>query len=275
MNTDILQRHFTRIGASLNVAVTPTLRRFWWTGATDYLIDIIQTRRGEAFQLIVTEEVLPTLELRAVDVKPKQQHLLLLAKRLNATGELSKEKYLCGHDERHWFVAAVPDTPGVATVESAMEALKPEAVVHSQRHNRVKPRDRHKRRNAGFIRQGEWFFVPRPRFEPKDAHLILRKEPLQRGGGKPHIVEEVYRMGGETVYVSRRYPSGLRERAYRQLLQRDSEAARLSWRVMRRNPTVYARGKVRHPDHKTVVLSYWHQVAMNDERLASNVAFLD
>ena len=82
-------------------------------------------------------------------------------------------------------------------------------------------------------------------------------------------------MGGETVYVSRQYPNGLKDAQYRRLLQHDSKAARLSWRVMRRNPTAYVRGKVRHPDHKTVVLPYWHQVAMSDERVASNVAFLD
>jgi len=36
-------------------------------------------------------------------------------------------KFLCGHDERHWFVAAVPGR-GVSNVRTAMEALKPAAV---------------------------------------------------------------------------------------------------------------------------------------------------
>ena len=39
-----------------------------------------------------------------------------------------KNKFLCGHDERHWFVAAVPGR-SVATVRSAMEALKPPGIA--------------------------------------------------------------------------------------------------------------------------------------------------
>ncbi len=109
-----LKRHFARIGALLNVSVRPAIRRFWWTGNIDFLIDVIQTPRGEAFDLTVDEEALPNLELHAVDVQPKQRHLLLLVKRRNAAAKWRKEKFLCGHDERHWFVAAVPDARGVA-----------------------------------------------------------------------------------------------------------------------------------------------------------------
>ena len=46
----------------------------------------------------------------------------------------------------------------------------------------------------------------------------------------------------------------------------------------RRNAEVYVRGRVWHPDHKTLVLSGWHRVLMNTEHLApgrSNVTFLD
>jgi hypothetical protein len=38
------------------------------------------------------------------------------------------------------------------------------------------------------------------------------------------------------------------------------------------------KGSVRHPDHKTIWLPYWHQVVMNTETRAiamRNVAFLD
>ncbi len=44
---------------------------------------------------------------------------------------------------------------------------------------------------------------------------------------------------------------------------------------MRRNPLVYARGKVRHPDHATISLPFWHVVVMSQEQRALNVAFLD
>jgi hypothetical protein len=47
---------------------------------------------------------------------------------------------------------------------------------------------------------------------------------------------------------------------------------------MRRNSGVYVRGRVSHPDHRTIHLNGWHQVVMNTETQAPamrNVAFLD
>ena len=47
---------------------------------------------------------------------------------------------------------------------------------------------------------------------------------------------------------------------------------------MQRNPGVYVRGRIRHPDHATITLHGWHQVVMNTENESQamrNVAFLD
>ena len=47
---------------------------------------------------------------------------------------------------------------------------------------------------------------------------------------------------------------------------------------MTRDPELYARGAVRHPDHATIVLRGWHRVVMNTEQSAramQHVAFLD
>jgi hypothetical protein len=47
---------------------------------------------------------------------------------------------------------------------------------------------------------------------------------------------------------------------------------------MQREPSVYVRGRVWHPDHKTIVLDGWHRVFMNTEREAPgalSVVFLD
>lgn len=101
------------------------------------------------------------------------------------------------------------------------------------------------------IRQGEWFFVPEPELHV-DARLILRNEPIRRGGGKPHLVAELYRSGGEDVWVCSRFPNGLTESDYKQTLARNREAKRWGWRRMRRNAGVFARGTVRHRDHATM-----------------------
>src|SRR5918994_4148099 len=87
-------------------------------------------------------------------VDARRRHLLLLVR----NGE-TKSKFLCGHDERHWFVAAVPESAHwVSGVETAMSALRPQLVEDVVRREWSKPRRR--RRAESFVRQGEWFFVP-------------------------------------------------------------------------------------------------------------------
>jgi hypothetical protein len=92
------------------------------------------------------------------------------------------------------------------------------------------------------------------------------------------LVEELYRTGGETVHVCSRHPNGVTPKEYRSILQRNADAARWGWQVMRRNPGVYARGRVSHSDHQTITLPFWHRVSMNTEtqsRTMARVAFLD
>jgi len=158
-----------------------------------------------------------------------------------------------------------------------MDALKPPTVLHSLVQNRVGNGDRNRRRNRAFRRQGEWFFVPAPGLRVNPL-FVLRNEPIRRGGGKAHFVEYLYRTGGEKVYVSEQHPNGLTQRQYEKLLARSPSMRGLNWRSMMRNPEVYARGKIRHPDHCTILLPDWHQVLMNTESQAPslrNMAFLD
>ena len=107
---------------------------------------------------------------------------------------------------------------------------------------------------------------------------MLHNEPVARSGSKAHWLEFAYRTGGQTVHVSHNYPGGLNEWQYRDVLSRNPEARRWFWRTMRRNPTLYAKGRVRHSDHAAIVLHDWHQVLMNRENDAPamrHVAFLD
>ena len=65
---------------------------------------------------------------------------------------------------------------------------------------------------------------------------------------------------------------------YNRLIDTDPKARRMSWRRMVRDAQVYARGDVRHRDHKTIHLDGWHHVYMNRERFAKHarqIAFLD
>jgi len=86
------------------------------------------------------------------------------------------------------------------------------------------------------------------------------------------------RHSGVTVMVSSTYPTGLTEPEYNRLIDTDPTARRMSWRRMVRDAQVYARGDVRHRDHKTIHLDGWHCVYMNRERFAKHapqIAFLD
>jgi len=267
MEPAILDTKFACIGARLKVADRP--RRF--SNASVVSLDVQTDRKGEFFE--ITQQPGAEAVVEVLDVQPADRHLLLLVRE----GK-EKSKYLCGHDERHWFVAGIPEKAPVGTVKQAKEALKPTEVHAAQSRQGIKSKARNRRKNAAYVRQGEWFFIPASGLAVDDK-LVLRNEPLTRGnGGKPHWAEFCYRVGGETVYVSRQHPNGLREQTYRKLVRENPEAKNWAWQTMRRNPTVYVRGRVRHPAHKTIVLHGWHRVLMNTENQSNamrNVAFLD
>ena len=267
MNSHLIERQFAKIGA--RALVRNDTRRNTTTGVR---IDIGQDIEGEFFDIAVARGA--SSGLAVVDTRPRLRHLLLLSRQ-----DDDKHKFLCGHDERHWFVAAVPERLPVSTVQTAFEALKPDSVRYLQNNVlRVKPRKRNRRRNEAFVRQGEWFFVPVPVWLRANEKLVLRNEPIRRGSGKPHICEELIREGGELVYVSTQHPQGLTAPQYRRLVSRQPKLRNLHWVTQRRNPLVFVRGKIRHPDHKTIVLRNWHQVLMNTETQSvamRHVAFID
>jgi hypothetical protein len=265
---NVLERAFTKMGARVEFAELN--RRRAMTGriaSNDLALDVRRDKRGEYFLISRSPE--SATELVVLDVQPSDRHLLLLSRK-----GIEKHRFLLGHDERHWFVAGIPESTPVSRVRDAKYALKPDAVQSSELGLRTKNRER--RSNAVRIRQGEWFFLPVPDARVQKL-LVLRNEPLVRSrGGKPHICEELYRLGGETVYVSSGAPNGLTEEQYQALS--DQQRSRRNWRVMRRDPKVYVRGRVRHPDHRTVVLDGWHEVLSNTENLSyamRNVVFLD
>ncbi|MBI4606425.1 MAG: hypothetical protein HY721_31050 [Planctomycetes bacterium] len=162
----------------------------------------------------------------------------------------------------------------MTTIREAKEALKPALVRATEDHLRVRRRDRCRRRNVASVRQGEWFFVPAPELRP-DERLILRHEPISRGRGKPHMVEYLYRRGGTTVRACREYPNGLTDAEYAELVRRAPQKKHLQWQVRSRDPEAFARGRIRHPDHKTVVLEGWHRILLSQEVRSGAVAFLD
>ncbi len=275
MNASQIESRVAEMGARLKVREVPARLNSWSSAAADYAVDIQRDRNGEFFELRVPAHLRDGLEVSVMQSEPKQRHLLLFVRKPGDNNMPQLDRFLCGHDEREWFVAAVPG--GASSVRQAMDALQPAGVRDALTRSHVSSRKRYARKNRAFRRQGEWFFVPEASFVA-DEKLILRNEPLRRGSGKPHLVEELYRTGGETVHVCSAHPNGLLPKEYRELLRANPKAANWRWTVMRRNPGVYARASVRHSDHATITLPFWHQVLMNTEtqsRTMANVAFLD
>ena len=266
-NANALERPFLKMGARVKFGWPEPQR--WTRVVSPFALDVRRDREGEYFLVSKLEDV----SVEVLEVQPRDRHLVLLARVPESSGKVTKSRFLLGHDERHWFVAAIPEQSPVSTVAAAKQALKPEMVLMEEQ--RVRTKLRHRRINKVRVRQGEWFFVPKDlaRVEPVRIH---KNEPLRRGGGKPHVCQELYREGGVMVYVSRLNPNGLTQAEFDRLSEKDKKM--FLWNRMVRDPHVFVRGTVRHPDHKTIVLDGWHEAFMNTESKAAamrNVAFLD
>ena len=271
-----IETRFKDIGARLKL-IEPTVPAFRLIREPPpCTLDIGRDSKGQFFELAVSPG--RASEICVMDCRPRDRHLLLMVRLAEGhDGSSSISRFLCGHDEREWFAAAVPEEGGASSVLEAKEALKPELARQSQQHRRVRNRDRNLRRNAGFVRQGEWFFIPEPDLDVPEL-LVNRREPLTRGRGKPHVAEFAYRTGGTLVYVIGVFRDALTQPEYEQYLEAHPEARRWRWTTMIRDPEVFVKGRVRHPDHKTIRLPFWHRVLPNTENQAEamrHLRFLD
>ena len=258
MKNETLEKHFKSIGA--RVKFLPFEPEPWRNPppSDSFTIDVKSDKSGDYFEFRLGNDA-PEFEI--LQVKPKERHLLIYSK--------VGQRFLCGHDERNWFAAGISNT--VSTIRAAKQSLLPSEIWKQVQKLPAGIVD--KRRNAVFIRQGEWFFMPaNVKFPEK---LIHKNEPLQRTArSKPHICQELYRVGGEVVYVV----SGqtYSEEEYTEKRKENPEHFRdLRVRSMVRNPLIYARGNVRHGEHATIKLAGWHRVFINSEMVANTVTFLD
>ncbi|HET9011661.1 MAG TPA: hypothetical protein VFN38_07575 [Gemmatimonadaceae bacterium] len=260
---DNLAEKFERIGARL--VVTRAARRRQpqpsRTAAKPFDLDVRRDAKGEHFTLRVFD---PAQEFRVLQANAAARHLLLYAP--GAGPRDAGERFLCGHDERHWFVAAVKDR--VSNITAAKRSLLPDALKDAG----LTPDDLARRHTAAFKRQGEWFFVPTDK--DLSGKPILRGEPLLRGrNGKPHVASELVRFGGQMVVLSG--GTEYTPEAFEAACAANPELRQRNARRMVKDAEVYVRGPVRHRDHATLVLDGWHRVYVNGEALSENMSFYD
>jgi hypothetical protein len=268
-----LEQNFKKIGAEVKIVNVSTRRR-WVVQPSPITLDVITNKGKELFEISIRDDVAEQIDLSVLEVIKEERHLVLLAKQFDHKGDVvSKDHFLCGHDERHFFVASVGH---VSTVAAAKDSLKPQEIRDNEAGLDTQKRNR--RKTPVFKRQGEWFFVP-VNITP-EPYEIRKYEPLVRGGSKAHIAQFACRRGGEPVKVCSQFPNGLTLTEFSEFTAKNPAAKYWIWRSMQRNATVYVMGQIRHPDHATVVLNSWHRVLMNTEteRPRSGVvavAFLD
>jgi hypothetical protein len=220
--------------------------------SSGYRIDTRKVGKSEEFVI----DTLENIDLVPLDTSPAEDAVLVMIKDNDApVGKQNIAKMLLGHDERQLFVAAVPRHS--KDVLDAKDRLKPGAVVEAEKDARVKDKKKNKHRNEARIRQGDFFFVPTN--DEVDERVILKNEPLNRGRGNSHMVDEMVRSGGQAGYERR--GNFISEAEFNRLQEKD----KFGWRAARRNPTVYVRGRIRHDEHKTVILKTWHRVFPNTE----------
>jgi hypothetical protein len=268
INAELIEKNFEKIGTSVNIKPGNA----WQFSQTKVPLTVNVVKE----KFVINYNSKANFDLSVLDIDPKDRHLLLMIKVpvKNANGTTIKQdkiKLLCGHDEKHYFSCGVPER-GVTRIVDAKKALMP-ASIKEEHARKGRTKNLLKRKNEVMKRQGEWFFVKRPNFIPVDKSLIRRNEPISRGGrSKPHICEELYNIGGESVYVNATHaPNGVNEGEFQSL--RNKLLKTTSWDQLRkinfekrtRNARVYVRGHIRHPDHSTIRLEGWYEVLMNTE----------
>jgi hypothetical protein len=124
-------------------------------------IDVRRDKAGGFFELRTAPG--SRQEIDVLNLQPREKHLVLLSRQFDVQDELlAKQKFLCGRDEKHWFVAAIPENEPVSTVIGAKIALKPEEVRTREQALGVSRKESFRRKNAAYVRQGEWFFLSEP-----------------------------------------------------------------------------------------------------------------
>lgn len=246
MNKESLIKSFNKIGATLTIEENKIIN--------SPKINVVKDN------FVILHNPSQESQIDVINISAKERHLLISVK----TPSDIKSKVLCGHDERHWFSSELVKRH-VTTVEEAKQSLQPDKIKNISK--TLKNGERSKRHNQGWKRQGEWFFVPVPDFNPPKNSIIKQKDKLIRPGSrsKAHVCDEVYTPSGGGVWVSNQ---GLEISDFK--YNKLSEIEKSTYTFQSKVAMAYVRGNVRHPDHKTIYLPCWHEVHLNNERIAGN-----
>jgi len=239
-----LEEAFKKVGLNIWVAKKPIMR----TDSPEIFQMSIRKERGGRrghFAIYCGEE---KNEVGVLDLDKNMKQLLMLVKeprrkftyqerdpknslkfitKAGAT-DGSVRKYLMGLDESHYFIAQIPKGGILNKVRDAHKALRP---VHLERKSKLK---------KSAERQGEWFFTPATKSELRKMEKLVKQdwrifrfhELIDKNIGAigtPHEAE---------FYI-------------------EVEIAK--------EKVPFVKGKIKHSDHKTLILDGWHRIFLNLE----------
>jgi len=159
-----LEKFFFRMGARVKVAEFALVRSGWRrvnSRGEDLrvVLNIGRDKLGKFFEIRTLAGT--NQELLVLNADPRKKHLLLLSRQFDEQGKLqAKQKFLCGQDEGHWFVAAIPEDEAVSTVAAAQIALKPGEVRMREEAMGVTRKEGFRRKKRGLHPPGGMVFPP-------------------------------------------------------------------------------------------------------------------
>ncbi len=109
LEKEFLKRHFEKIGARVKFRALIRDRRRPDSGTISFIIDINIDKRGPYFDIAMSPNA---PEFEVLQTLPKERHLLLYCR--------DGQRFLCGHDERNWFVAPINGAVS-SVIEAALD----------------------------------------------------------------------------------------------------------------------------------------------------------
>jgi len=249
----VLSQPFASVGLRLDLPSRPIVAR----SPEIFQMDIARPRGGETFRLWKGHE---SNAVRVTDTDRERQQLVLLVQepprpfefpvrrndRERPPAEFRDLRLLRQTSTRWIFERWTPSSMrrflcGMDERHLFIAQFDGGTTVKDA-HRKLKPREvleADRSAPGRTLRQGEWFFVSLSAEELRFLSERLRTVPhIVRqvaslgGNGRPHVADEVVRTDRERVY---------------------------------------ARGRIRHTDHKTLVLSQWRRVHRNAELRTSQI----
>lgn len=232
-----LEKRFEQADLPLRVSDKPIVRGSRTEGIFQMTINNEEIKKGRQTEYFAMYTGAKDNKVEVLSVDRKKRQAVLMVKeperiffehvRDKKTGESKEVKRTTDASMRKYLVGHDERQLFISQISNVHNVTTVEDA-----HKELKPTEIHSKQSK---RQGEWFFteINGDSIKAVDDEIaggkcvVQKKAPIEKTRGKPHIADERTKVGD----------------------------------------MIYVRGKVRHPDHKTVKFDKWVAVRRNTERI--------